>query len=306
MTRDGRQLSAEWTDKRLARLAQQHPDPRLRQLASDILSLKEVHPEKVQPQLHSLSIGGDSYRVFGVNSKSGAVEGLVSENFGYAVAQANLPGRCQPGDVPGRDPTFAAVRPDSGKRLGPRNPCPSRHAASRGSHPGQAGASIRSGSEGVPGAVVEAAAAESGMLAKTLPVAAKTLGRAAMVADGGVRVYQAYEVEQQYQRGEISDRDRVVAHAKNGAGMATAWTAAVALSSQGDVWGSAFGPVGTVGGGVIGGVGGYFGGEKLAEVVVDQGADVIHSGVNAARDAATWVGGQATHLWGLTKSRLGW
>jgi hypothetical protein len=49
MTRDGRQLSAEWTDKRLARLAQEHPDSRLRQLASEVLSLKETHPERIRP-----------------------------------------------------------------------------------------------------------------------------------------------------------------------------------------------------------------------------------------------------------------
>ncbi len=121
-----------------------------------------------------------------------------------------------------------------------------------------------------------------------------------------MRGYLAYQVEQQYRRGEISDRDRVVAHAKNGAGMAGGWTGAVALGAQGAAWGSALGPIGTAGGGLIGGVGGYFGGEKLAEVIIDQGADILNAGVNAARDGATWVGGQATHLWGLTTSRLGW
>ena len=69
-TRDGWQLSAEWTDKRLARLAREHPDPRLRQLASEVLSLEQAHPEKIRPQLHSLSIGEDSYRVFRVESKT--------------------------------------------------------------------------------------------------------------------------------------------------------------------------------------------------------------------------------------------
>ena len=44
---------------------------------------------------------------------------------------------------------------------------------------------------------------------------------------------------------------------------------------------------------------------SLAEVVVDQGADAIYAGVNTARDGATWVGGQASHLWSRTKSRLG-
>ena len=143
------------------------------------------------------------------------------------------------------------------------------------------------------------------MIAKALPVAAKTLAVAGAVADGGVRVYQAYEIEQQYHRGEISDRDRVVAHAKNGAGMAAGWSGASCWARK-ERPGLGARPDRDRGGGLIGGAGGYFGGEKLAEVVVDQAPTPSTPGVNAARDGATWVGGQATHLWGLTKSHLGW
>ena len=79
-TQDGPQLSARWTDKRLAQLAREHPDPALRRLASEVLALKEAHPERIQPQLHGLSIGDNAYRVFRVEPKSGAIQGLESES----------------------------------------------------------------------------------------------------------------------------------------------------------------------------------------------------------------------------------
>ena len=148
--------------------------------------------------------------------------------------------------------------------------------------------------------------AESSRVAKALPIAAKTLARVGLAMDGLVRGYQAYQVEQQYQRGEVCDRDRVLDHAKNGSGMACGWGGALALGSQGAAWGSALGPLGTAGGGLLGGVAGYLGGEKVAEVVVDHAADAIYAGTNATRDAAGWVGGQATQLWDLTKSHLVW
>ena len=150
--------------------------------------------------------------------------------------------------------------------------------------------------EGLPQAA-EVVAAESGAVTKALPIAARTLAKVGVAADGITRGYQAYQVEQQFQRGEISDRDRVVAHAKNGGGMAAGWSGATLLGLQGAAWGSALGPFGAAGGGLLGGVAGYFGGEKAAEVVVEYGADAIYAGVNAGRDAAGWIGDRATASW---------
>ena len=305
MTQEGRQLSAEWTERRLARLAREHSDPRLRQLASEILTLKQAHPEMIRPQLHSLSIGDNSYRVFRVDPKSGAVEGLLSESSVTRMLR-----RISEADV---NPTTrrAAIQhlqqfdQVQASVLGCEASSPV--AATRSATAANVEASQLPGAaKALPGAASEAGAAESGILAKALPVAAKTVAVAAAVADVGIRGYQACGVEQQYQRGEISDRERVIAHAKNGGGMACGWGGAVALGSQGAAWGSALGPLGAAGGGFIGGAAGYFGGEKLAEIVVDQGAAAIYAGVNAARDGAAWFGSQATHVWGITKSHLGW
>ncbi len=304
-TQDGPQLSAEWTDKRLAQLAVEHPNPTLRHLAAEVLTLKHSHPERIRPQLHGLSIGDNAYQVFRVEPKSGAIQGLESGSsltrFLKRLTEADVSpatrqaavrhlqrfDQIQAG-IPVRQASAGAA---TARSVTPTGPAPKQV-------PGEAAKAVTEAAEAV--------AAESGVIAKALPVAAKTVAVAGMIADGVTRGYQAYQVERQFQRGEVSDRDRVLAHTKNGGGMALGWTGAAALGSQGVAWGSVFGPLGTAGGGVIGGVAGYFGGEKLAEVVVDHGADAIYAGISAARDGVGWVDDRASRLWRLTKHQFGW
>ncbi len=183
MTRDGRQLSAEWTDKRLARLAQEHPDPRLRQLASEVLRLKEAHPEKVRPQLHSLSIGEDSYRVLRVNAKSGAVEGVASEGsvtrFLKTISQADVsPATRQAASRHLQQ--FDQIQASALGREVSTSHISTRPAAVAPIKPGSAPTQA---TKLLPGAVVEAAAAESGAIAKALPIAAKWLPVIGLGAD---------------------------------------------------------------------------------------------------------------------------
>ena len=134
------------------------------------------------------------------------------------------------------------------------------------------------------------AAVESGLLTHALPAAGKALMAAGVVVDAGARAHQAYQVEQKFRRGDISDRDRVIAHAKNVAGMAGGWGGATALGSQGALWGSALGPVGTIVGGAGGGALGYVGGEKLAEGAVEIGSGVIYAGLSATRGTSARAG----------------
>jgi hypothetical protein len=60
------------------------------------------------------------------------------------------------------------------------------------------------------------------------------------------------------------------------------------------------------GGDFVGGLAGYAGGEKAAEIAVDFIADAIYALVNAALDGADWLGHRASHLWDLTKPRFDW
>jgi hypothetical protein len=139
-------------------------------------------------------------------------------------------------------------------------------------------------------------AGESIVVSKALPAASKALLVGGALADAGLRGYEAYGVEKRYQRGEIDDRERVIAHAKNGAGMAGGWCGALAFGSQGAAWGSVLGPGGAAVGGVAGGIGGYLGGEKLAKEAVELGSDIVYGGVEAARSGVTWLRSRVTSL----------
>ena len=74
-----------------------------------------------------------------------------------------------------------------------------------------------------------------------LATAAKVAGGAAVVIDVGVRGYDAYHVEQRYRSGEISNHDRVKAHAKNAGGFVGGWTGAWAGAEAGMLAGGAGG-----------------------------------------------------------------
>lgn len=236
MTRNGRPLSSEWLETRLAMLAREHPDPAIRQLATEITTFKVAHAELVRPQLHGLSIGDDVQRVLRVDPRTGTVDGLVSEgrvtrllkrlseaDVNPATRQAAIRHLQQFDQIQASIPTRGATSAIAAEL----------HATTaEASSVGKASQLVEA-AEALPRASVEAAAAEPSLLAKALPVAGKTLAIGGTLVDLGMRGCQAYQVEQQFQRGEISDRDRVISHAKNGAGMAGGWGGAIALGSQG-------------------------------------------------------------------------
>ena len=282
----------------------------------------------IRPQLHGLSIGEDSYRVFRVNPKSGTIDGLVSESSVTSMLQRISNADVSPATrlaAISHLQQFEQVQASVRSRVAnPRIAAELPASTAETSSVGRASQQLVKAAEVLPHASVEAVAAESSPLAKALPVAGKRLAIGGALIDLGIRGHQAYTVEQQFQRGRLSDRDRVISHAKNGAGMAGGWGGAIALGAQGAAWGSTLGPVGTAVGGVGGGIGGYLGGEKLAEGAVEMGSEFVYSGVNAGRSATHWAGRQlesaasaarsgAKHasyqigsLWNSARDHLGW
>lgn len=105
----------------------------------------------------------------------------------------------------------------------------------------------------------------------------KVAGIAGTVVDAGVRVYESYEIEKQYQNGELTRHERNKGHVKNAAGGVAGLSGAAAGGYSGALAGAAIGSfipgpgtaIGGFIGGTIGAVGGYFGGEKAAESAVD-------------------------------------
>jgi len=104
--------------------------------------------------------------------------------------------------------------------------------------------------------------------------AAKVAGPVAVALDVGLRIYRSHEVEEAYDKGEITREQRNLEHAKNVTGCVGGWAGACAGAKLGGTAGAAIGTaicpgVGTAIGGAVGGIagaiGGYWAGEKAAE-----------------------------------------
>lgn len=113
------------------------------------------------------------------------------------------------------------------------------------------------------------AASQTGQVIRTVAEGAAVV---AVAADVGFRGYEAYQTEQMYQNGQISNHERVKSHVQNGAGWAGGMTGAVVGAETGAAAGAAIGSVvplvgtaiGGAVGGICGGIGGYFLGDKAA------------------------------------------
>jgi hypothetical protein len=146
--------------------------------------------------------------------------------------------------------------------------------------------------------------------AKMLSKVGKAAGVAAIVVDGAVRVNSAIEVEKKFESGEISDKEREMAHAKYAAGMVGGWGGAIAGAKLGSAGGAALGSViapgpgtavGAVLGGAAGGVAGYLGGEAAAEAAATWVVDSVHGTGRTVAETATdaW-------RWSTTPVRGAW
>ncbi len=108
---------------------------------------------------------------------------------------------------------------------------------------------------------------------KALRVVAKVAVPIAVALDAGVRVHEGILTEQAFAKGNITEQQREVAHARNAAGMAGGWGGAFAGGELGAYVGGTAGSFvapgpGTTVGGIIGAIGGgiagYWGGEQAA------------------------------------------
>jgi hypothetical protein len=151
-------------------------------------------------------------------------------------------------------------------------------------------------SAGPAAASVEGAAATG---ASTLSKVGKAAGVIGVAVDGGVRIHSAIETEKKFERGEISEKEREITHAKNAAGMAGGWCGAVAGAKLGATGGAVVGTavapgpgtaVGATLGGAAGGVAGYIGGEAAGERAATWVVETIHN-------TGTTVAGAATEAW---------
>ena len=109
---------------------------------------------------------------------------------------------------------------------------------------------------------------------------------AGVAIDAGMRVIDGSETERRFEAGEISGRERTVAHGRNAAGMAGGMAGAYAGAEAGTAGGAAIGTffcpgVGTaIGGflgGLAGGIGGYFAGDATAAAAAEVAIDATYA-----------------------------
>jgi hypothetical protein len=109
---------------------------------------------------------------------------------------------------------------------------------------------------------------------------------AGVAIDAGMRVIDGIETERRFEAGEISGRERTVAHGRNAAGMAGGMAGAYAGAEAGTAGGAAIGTffcpgVGTaIGGflgGLAGGIGGYFAGDATAAAAAEVAIDATYA-----------------------------
>lgn len=127
-----------------------------------------------------------------------------------------------------------------------------------------------------------------------------------VLLDGGLRAKEAYDVEQAYSEGQISEQARETAHVKNAAGMAGGWGGAAVGAKAGGVTGGAAGscvapgPGTVIGGGigmVSGGIAGYFAGEAAAEKAAEWTMSKIHEGGTTVRETCSGAQQKVRECW---------
>lgn len=141
----------------------------------------------------------------------------------------------------------------------------------------RAGSKVASGADDAAraaGETAEQAGKVAGKLGKVAGKAAKIAGPVALVIEGGIRGKQAYDTEQDYKNGEITNEKRIKNHSRNGGQLVGGTGGAAGGAWGGAAIGTAVCPgVGTVIGGVVGGIAGGLGGDKLGGMAGEAGAE---------------------------------
>jgi len=103
--------------------------------------------------------------------------------------------------------------------------------------------------------------------------------------DAGVRVMDGVETERKFEAGEISRRERDIAHGRNAAGMVGGMAGAYGGAEAGAAGGAAIGTffcpgigtaIGGFVGGLAGGIGGYFAGDAVAAAGAEAAIDAAY------------------------------
>lgn len=291
-TKVGKQLCRQWIEDRLAMASQQHPDAEVKKAAGEALDQFRKNPAAVKVELHGISIGDNRYVVKSVDPAAAAFRGEVA-NTRVTDVLKHL----------GERASSEEVRRTALRQLGEfdqiQTACKPRvvkgdgFARQVGELAGveerQMIAAVKEASEHIKVPGESRWVKASG---KAFKFIGKVAGPAGVVVVAVVYTVEAAEIEQKFDRGELTREQADVEHAKLASHTAAATGGALGGALTGAVIGTFICPgVGTVVGGIVGAGGGCVGAELMmaATGLADTLAEYLQPGVETVRKACAYI-----------------
>lgn len=306
-TKAGKQLSRQWIEDRLATAARQHPDAEVRKAAGEALEQFSKNPSAVKAELHGISIGDNRYVVKSVDPATAAFRGEVA-NTRVTDVLKHLGERASSEDVRRTalrqlgefDQLQAASKP----RVVKGDSFTRQMGELAGVEERQMSAAVKEASEHIkaPG---ESRWVKAG--GKAFKFIGKVAGPAGVVVVAVVYTVEAAEIEEKFERGELTREQADAEHAKLALHTAAATGGALGGALTGAAIGTFICPgAGTVVGGIVGAVGGCVGAELMmaATGLADTLAEYLQPGVETVRKACTYIKEQGHAITTATREQL--
>jgi hypothetical protein len=292
MTEDGRQLSAAWVEKRLAKAAKDHPEGKVRKAAAKALKQFQRDPASVPLELHGLSVGQDRYVVKPVDPVTGAFKQEVANSRMTEVLE-DLSKNASSKEVRQAASQSLAEYPKLRAGARPRVVAGGALARELGEAAGveekRLASTLKEASEHIraPG---QSRWVKAG--GKAFKFVGKAAGPAGVVIAVAAYTSEAADIEQRLESGELTREQADAAQARLAVGQAAGWGGAAAGGTAGAVIGSFLCPgPGTVIGGVVGAVGGCVGAELMmaATGLAETLGEYLTPGAEAVRQDCTFL-----------------
>ncbi len=291
-TKLGKQLSHPVIEDRLATAATKHPDTATRKVAAEALERFRANPASLKAELHAVSIGDNRYIVRAVDSATGTIKGEIANQRVTDVLK-NLSERASSEEIR-RMATrhlaeFDQLQAASKTRIVKGDNLGREMAKLAGVEEKQMGDAVTEAAEHlkVPG--------QSWWVrvgGKVFKFVCRAAGPAGVVIGTTLYIMETADIEQRFERGEITREQADTEHTK----LAVRTTGAAGGAIGGVMAGAAIGSficpgVGTVIGGIVGGIGGAIGTELMmaATGLTDTLAEYLQPGAEGIRKACGYL-----------------
>lgn len=291
-TKLGKQLSHPVIEDRLATAATKHPDAATRKAAAEALERFRANPATLKAELHGISVGDNRYIVRAVDSATGTLHGEISNSRLTGILQ-KLAERASSEEVRKMATRhlaeFDQLQLASKLQVVKGDDLTKQMAKLAEVEEKQMASALSEAAEHIKSPGQSRLIKANGRVLKFI---GRFAGPAGVVI--GVVVYtdEAADIEQRFQRGEITLEQADIEHAK----LAVRTTGAAGSAIGGVMAGAAIGSficpgAGTVIGGIVGGVGGAIGAELVmaATGLTDTLAEYLQPGVQCVRKACTFI-----------------